>query len=249
MSFLIASITPVIIFLFLIYNKDSIKEPLGLLMKCFFGGFLSIIITLILDSLIGPFGIGITSPLGQAFFEAFFQAGFPEEFSKLVILFWLVWKSKEFDQHFDGIIYAVFVSMGFALVENIMYVFQGGMGVALMRAVLSVPGHGFFAVAMGYYFSLAKFHDGPKKGEFILKCLLVPAILHSLYDLGLMYASKKANDPLLAILLMILSTVVVIMFWRRGLKKIALHYQKDTANYNKELVSEPINENKVYDQP
>jgi RsiW-degrading membrane proteinase PrsW (M82 family) len=229
MSFLIASITPVIIFLFLIYNKDSIKEPLGLLMKCFFGGFLSIILTLIIDEFLAPLGKGITSPFAQSCFDAFLQAGFPEEFSKLLILFWLVWSKKEFDQHYDGIIYAVFVSMGFAMVENLMYVYKGGMSVALMRAVLAVPGHGFFAVAMGYYFSLAKFHNGPKKGEFILKCLMVPAILHSLYDLGLMYASKEANDPLLAILLMIVSTVVVILFWKRGLKKIALHYQKDTV--------------------
>jgi RsiW-degrading membrane proteinase PrsW (M82 family) len=237
MSFFIASITPVIIFLFLIYNKDSIKEPFGLLMKCFFGGILSIIITLILDRFLAPIGKGFTSPLGSAFFDAFLQAGFPEEFSKLIILYWLIWRRKEFDQHFDGIIYAVFVSMGFALVENIMYVYEGGMSVALLRAVLAVPGHGFFAVAMGYYFSLAKFHNGPKKGEFILKCFMVPAILHSLYDLGLIYASKKANDPLLVILLMILSTVVVIMFWKRGLKKIALHHQKDTAEIVVDLKS------------
>jgi len=229
MSFLIASITPVIIFLFLIYNKDSIKEPFGLLMKCFFGGFVSIVITLVIDYFLAPIGRGFNSALGRSFFDAFFQAGFPEEFSKLIILYWLVWKRKEFDQHFDGIIYAVFVSMGFALVENIMYVAEGGMNVALMRAVLAVPGHGFFAVAMGYYFSLAKFHNGPKKGVFILKCLLVPAIMHGAYDFALMYLSKSGDNPILAILLMIAFTIIVIKIWQRGLKKIKLHHQKDTA--------------------
>jgi RsiW-degrading membrane proteinase PrsW (M82 family) len=229
MSFLISSITPVIIFLFLIYNKDSIKEPWGLLMKCFFGGFLSIIITLLIDGFLEPFGKGFTSPFASSFFDAFFQAGFPEELSKLIILYWFVWKRKEFDQHFDGIIYAVFVSMGFALVENLMYVYKGGISVAMMRAVLAVPGHGFFAVAMGYYFSLAKFHNGPKKNEFLLKSLLVPAIMHGAYDFALIYASKSEENPLLILLLLVIFTVIVIRIWRRGLKKISLHYQKDIA--------------------
>jgi hypothetical protein len=117
--------------------------------------------------------------------------------------------------------------MGFALVENLMYVYRGGLNVALMRAVLAVPGHGFFAVAMGYYFSLAKFHDGPKKTEFLAKCLLVPAIIHGLYDFALIYAGNSADNPLLVILLMILFTIIVIAIWKRGLKKVELHYQKD----------------------
>jgi len=227
MVFLISSITPVLIFMFLIYNKDSIKEPFGLLMKCFFGGFLSVIIDLIIVKLIDPLGASFTSPFASSFFDAFFQAGFPEELSKLIILYWIVWKHKDFDQYFDGIIYAVFVSMGFALVENLMYVFKGGLNVALMRAVLAVPGHGFFAIAMGYYFSLAKFHDGTKKTEFIAKCLLVPAVLHGLYDFALMYAGNSADNPLLAFALIIAFTIIVIAIWKRGLKKVELHYQKD----------------------
>jgi RsiW-degrading membrane proteinase PrsW (M82 family) len=196
-------------------------------MKCFFGGFLTIIIDLIIVKLISPIGAGFNSAFGKSFFDAFFKAGFPEELSKLIILYWIVWKHKDFDQHFDGIIYAVFVSMGFALIENLMYVYEGGLNVALMRAVLAVPGHGFFGVAMGYYFSLARFHTGPKKTEFLAKCLLVPAILHGLYDFALMYAGNSADNPLLVILLMIFFTVVVIAIWKRGLKKVELHYQKD----------------------
>jgi RsiW-degrading membrane proteinase PrsW (M82 family) len=236
MVFLISSITPVVIFMFLIYYKDSIKEPIGLLMKCFFGGFLTIIIDLILVKLISPIGTEFSSAFGKAFFDAFLQAGFPEEFSKFIILYWIVWKHKDFDQHFDGIIYAVFVSMGFALIENILYVFQGGMGVAIARAVLAVPGHGFFGVAMGYYFSLAKFHTGPKKNEFLAKCILVPAILHSLYDFALMYAGNSANNPLLVLALIIAFTIIVIIIWKRGLQKIALHYQKDKLDAEEKMV-------------
>jgi len=236
MVFLISSITPVVIFMFLIYNKDSIKEPIGLLLKCFFGGFLTIIIDLIIVKLISPIGVGFSSAFGKSFFDAFFQAGFPEELSKLIILYWIVWKHKDFDQHFDGIIYAVFVSMGFALIENLLYVYEGGLSVALMRAVLAVPGHGFFGVAMGYYFSLAKFHTGPKKNEFLAKSLLIPAILHGLYDFALMYAGNSANNPLLVVGLIIAFTIIVIVIWKRGLQKIALHYQKDKLDAEEKMV-------------
>ncbi len=229
MIFLLSSITPVILFLFLIYNKDSIKEPPGLLIKCFFGGFLSILITLFFDKMLRPFGDGFITPFSRSVFEAFFQAGFPEELSKMIILYWLVWKRKEFDQHYDGIIYAVFISMGFALVENLFYVYNGGIDVALMRALLAVPGHGFFAVVMGYYFSLAKFKEGPKKVEFMIKCLLVPVIMHGLYDFALMYAGNSSDNPFLAVMLMILFTIIVIRIWKLGLRKIALHHQKDMA--------------------
>ena len=229
MSFIISSITPVIIFLFLIYNKDSIKEPIGLLLKCFFGGFLSIILTLILDKLLQPFGLGFSGPFLRSFFEAFLQAGLPEEFSKFILLYWLVRKRKEFDQHFDGIIYAVFVSMGFALVENLMYIYHGGLSVAFFRAVLAVPGHFFFAVVMGYYFSLAKFHKGPQKRTFILKSLLVPVIMHGLYDFTLIYAGNSKDNRTLAAILMISFTLLVIRSWKHGLHKISLHYQRDIA--------------------
>lgn len=230
MTFLIASITPVIIFLYLIYRKDTIKEPKGLLAKCFFGGFLSIVITLIIDIPMSAIGDGFSHPLVKSFWDAFLVASFPEELSKFLILYWLVWKSKDFDQHYDGITYAVFVSMGFALIENILYVFQGGLGVALARSVLSVPGHGFFAVLMGYYFSLAKFAPIEERKKLLYKSLAMPILFHGLYDFALMYVSNKNSNVFLIIVLMIVFTYTVIKLWRLGIKKVKLHVQHDHAN-------------------
>jgi len=227
MSLLIASITPVMIFLYLIYRKDRVKEPLKLLAKCFFGGFLSLALALLIDEPIAPFGESMSNPFFKSLYEAFLVAAAPEEFAKIVVLYWLVWKSKDFDQHYDGIIYAVFVSLGFALVENILYVFEGGMGVAMLRAVLAVPGHGFFAVLMGYYFSLARFHEGPERRKYLILSLAFPILFHGLYDFALMYAGEEDVDPFIIILLIILFTYVVIRLWRVGFKKIGLHLQKD----------------------
>ncbi|AEE54175.1 PrsW family glutamic-type intramembrane protease [Haliscomenobacter hydrossis] len=227
MSLLIASITPVMIFLYLINRRDKVQEPKKLLAKCFFGGFLSIALALLIDAPLAPFADSISSPFLHAFYNAFIIAAGPEELAKFLVLYWLVWKSADFDQHYDGIIYAVFVSLGFALVENILYVMEGGMGVAVARAVLSVPGHGFFAVLMGYYFSLAKFHEGTEKNKLLLKSLWMPILFHGLYDFALFYMEAEGLSPWILIALMVLFTYVVIRLWRVGFKKIKLHLHKD----------------------
>ncbi len=156
MTFLIASITPVIIFLYLIFRKDARPEPLPLLAKCFFGGFLSVVLTLLVGSLMQTELADPSSPFSNAIYQSFVLASIPEEVSKWIVLYWLVMKSDHFDEHYDGIQYAVFVSLGFALVENVLYVFEGGLTVAFFRGVLAVPGHGFFAVLMGYFLSQAR---------------------------------------------------------------------------------------------
>lgn len=224
MILLISSITPVIIFLYLIYIKDQIKEPNTLLAKCFLGGFLSILLTFAIALPVSYLGGVFQSPLVKSFYDAFFCAAIPEELSKFVILYWVVWKSKDFDHHYDGIVYAVFVSLGFALVENIMYVFQHGFTTAILRAVLAVPGHGFFGVIMGYYLALSKFNVGDAKRNLILKSILIPILFHGLYDFLLMYfSSNNENNILLSTVLLVTFTFLVIRLWSVGLKKIKLH--------------------------
>jgi RsiW-degrading membrane proteinase PrsW (M82 family) len=228
MSFLIASITPVIIFLYLTYRKDKVKEPRQLLAKCFFGGFVSIILTLIIDEPLTPMVEGVSNQLLNAIYNAFLIAAIPEEFSKFVVLYWIVWKSKDFDQRYDGILYAIFASMGFALVENILYVFQGGLGVALMRSVLAVPGHGFFAVLMGYYLSLAKFSEGSVRRRNLILSSAMPILFHGLYDFALFYSGAKDLNPFLVLLILVCFTYLVIRLWRLGFQKIRQHLEADT---------------------
>lgn len=221
MTLLISSITPVILFLYIIFKKDKNNEPIKLLSKCFFGGFLSVIITLIIDIPMESIGSLFHSPFSKSFFDAFFVAAIPEEFSKFIIFYWVIWKSNLFDEHYDGIVYAVFISMGFALVENVMYVFQNGLAVAVMRAILAVPGHGLFAVVMGYFLSRAKFSKDGSQKLYIVFSLLFPMLLHGTYDFLLMYTSSLSTvDAGFAGLLLVVFTVFIIFLWRLGLKKI-----------------------------
>ena len=228
MTLLISSIAPALLIMFLIYKHDLEKEPIQMLVKAFFGGVLSIFIALAIALPLGLFESAFPSGILRSFYTAFFCAGIPEEFAKWLIFYWLIKKAPHFDQYYDGILYAIFISMGFALVENILYVMEGGLGVAVMRAVLSVPGHMLFVIPMGYYLSLSKFESGKEAANHRILSLVLPMLLHGTFDFILMYMNAKSNvSPIIAGLLVIAFVAFDIYIWRLGLKKIKLHIHKD----------------------
>ncbi len=231
MYLLIASIAPAVIIMYLIFRHDTVKEPLTMLAKAFFGGVLSIAITLIITYPI--LGIELNSGAMKSFFDAFFKAGIPEEFSKWLIFYWLIRKAKDFDQYYDGILYAIFISMGFALVENILYVFENGMGTAIVRSIISVPGHMLFAIPMGYFLSISRFESGTSARFHVFLSLAIPILLHGTFDFILMYSGAKgAVNSGLAVLLLLAFVIFDIFMWRYGLRKIKEHIIKDKNNLN-----------------
>lgn len=123
--------------------------------------------------------------IGYAFGDAFLVAALCEEIFKLLAVYILVWKNPNFNERFDGIVYAVFVSLGFAMTENIMYVFSNGMSTGIARAFTAVPAHAMFGIMMGYYLGLAKFS---KKGKLslLLLAFFIPFLIHGIYDFILM---------------------------------------------------------------
>ncbi|MDD3052572.1 MAG: PrsW family glutamic-type intramembrane protease [Candidatus Cloacimonetes bacterium] len=233
MTLLVSAITPVIILLYLFFRKDANKEPASILVKCFLGGILSIMITLII---VRPFTLlSFSNPFFQSFYTAFFLAAIPEEFSKWIIFCWLAWKSLHYDEHYDGILYAVFISLGFAMLENILYVMNGGFYTAMMRSVLAVPAHAFFAVSMGYFFSLSKFCVNQKYRRHLYLSLLVPIILHGIYDFLLIYTAKAIYFSItLSGILSLLFIVFVIKLWQLGLQRIKQHIDRDKKREERE---------------
>ena len=227
MTLLISSIFPVVIFLYMIYQKDHEKEPISLLFKCLLGGCLSTLLSLLMSIPLGAISGVFPGAFLSSIHQSFLEAAIPEELAKFGILYFLIWKSRELDHSYDGIVYSVFVSLGFALIENILYVFEGGFSVAIARAILAVPGHGLFGVMMGYYFSLARFHEGRKRREFLIKSLVMPIVFHSAYDFLLFYMGASSENILLVIFLLILFAGLVILLWRKGIAKIKLHLEQD----------------------
>ncbi len=219
---LLASLLPVVLLLIYIYAKDRYqKEPLRVLLKALLGGILSALAVLASHELLQlPEPEIFTESLQQALYQAFCFAAVPEESFKLLFLYWFIWKNSHFDEYFDGIEYAVFVGLGFAGFENVLYVMQGGVEVAVARALTAVPAHFFFAVFMGYFFALAKFRPR-KRSRYMFLAWLVPVLFHGIYDFILMYANLLTeDDPSMAAVLSLLFYIFFIVLWRKAKKRI-----------------------------
>ncbi|WP_338733591.1 PrsW family intramembrane metalloprotease [Mangrovimonas cancribranchiae] len=183
MNLIIFALAPVFTIILYIYAKDKYeKEPKLLLLYSFlFGAFVSIIITTVMY-VIFDFILPLdSSKVFQQFIKAFFIVGFTEEFSKYVIVRFYNQPKPAFNEPYDGIMYAVMVSMGFAATENIMYVLDGGYKTALLRAFTAVPAHATFGILMGYFMGKAKF-AGKNRGLLNLIGLLLAIIFHGAYD-------------------------------------------------------------------
>lgn len=183
MNLILCAVAPVLTIIIYIYFHDKYeKEPAGLLIACFlFGAIVSIIIVTVLYLFTGRF-IPITDEYSvwQQFIQAFVVVALSEEFSKYVIVKYFAQPKKAFNEPYDGIIYAVLVSMGFACTENIMYVLQGGYEIAILRAFTAVPAHATFGVLMGYFMGLAKFSNNRVKLN--MTGLFLAVLFHGAYD-------------------------------------------------------------------
>ena len=183
MSLLFIALAPVIVILIYIYIKDKYeKEPLSFLFENFIlGAIVSIVVTLVLGYFIQRlFPITNKESIIQQFIKAFFIVGFVEEFSKYIIVRYHAQKNAEFNEPFDGIVYALVVSMGFAALENIIYVYQYGFTTGLTRAFTAIPAHATFGILMGYFMGKAKFSKNNVK--YNLLGLLVATVFHGAYD-------------------------------------------------------------------
>ena len=181
MQLLLISLAPVMAIIIFIYWKDKLdKEPKKLLFYSFLMGILSIVVTLIISYVINGFSLEHSDDSNyRSLLSCILGIGLVEEFSKFIFVRFYCYKKDAFNEPFDGITYAVMVSMGFAALENILYVFDNGMGIGIARMFTAVPAHAVFAIIMGYYLGVQKIHH--KKYAGIIG-LFLAAIIHGLYD-------------------------------------------------------------------
>ena len=213
MAVLLASLAPVLIILFYIYFRDKYdKEPLGLLLKALLVGIVVVVPVIFTGRMLMNL-MPQSSKVAAAAYHAFVVAGSTEELFKFLALYLLVWKSPSFNEKFDGIVYAVFVSLGFAGVENVLYVMDGGMQTALARALTAVPAHAIFGITMGYYLGIAHMYK-ELQGPYLARALLVPILLHGIYDFILMVEVGW---------LLLLFIPYVIALYIMGIKKMKEH--------------------------
>lgn len=221
MYLLLLALAPAVILMMYVYFRDKYeKEPIKLILKGILLGAVIIFPVGLIENYIIGFGTGLAK-IPKAAFDGFIVAGATEEAFKYFVVFILIWRNRNFNEKFDGIVYAVSVALGFATIENIFYVFSNNsMQVGLLRAFTAVPGHTIFGVVMGFYLGMARF-SSHGKGKWLLRAFTIPWLLHGIYDFMLM-----SGHPI-----MLLTFIPFLIFmYRHGLRRMKEHSEQSIFN-------------------
>ena len=221
---IVLGVLPVLIIIFYIYKRDKYeKEPIKLILKAFFFGMLVTVAVLavayVLKKIIFE-DISYSSNIEKTFYNAFIYAALLEEGFKFLALILAVWKNNEFNEKFDGIVYAVSVSLGFALVENFLYILPTkDYAAAFSRFFTAVPGHAIDGIIMGYFVGIAKFSN--KKNLNLFFAFFFAFLAHGIYDFMLM-----SNSALLKYLF------VLFLFFEYFLAFKLLKSHNESSKFN-----------------
>lgn len=225
---LILAIAPTIACMLWIYLKDKYeKEPIMVLGKFFVMGVFVSVIGIIVEGYLMK--INVFYGYSNILYTSFIVAGLTEEGLKALVLIPNILKEKNFNEKLDGVIYSMFLSLGFASVENIIYVmFEDAsfvFQIGLSRAIISVPTHIMFAITMGYYISKYKFSSKKNKGrEYLIMAVLTPILLHGTFDFMLMIGYRWA---------IILFIIYVVFLWKVSLDKLDEYTHKSKIRFFK----------------
>ncbi|MFP2904458.1 PrsW family intramembrane metalloprotease [Pyxidicoccus sp. 3LFB2] len=182
-----SAVVPSLLLFWYVYARDQRPEPHGLLLRTFLLGVAIcapvVPVALALQSLGEPLAVGVW---GSALVRAFLGAAIPEEVFKFLVLYLYVWRKPAFDEPLDGVVYGATASLGFATLENILYVGEHGLGVAILRALTAVPGHAFTGVVMGAFVGRAKLAEPEQRFGLLAAGLGWATLLHGAYDTFLM---------------------------------------------------------------
>lgn len=188
----LSAVVPSVLLMVYFHRRDAYREPILDLWLVFLAGIAIVGPVLLVARPLEPFIAAIEPPLVHGTAAAFLQAAIPEELFKFVVLWWVARRRRAFDEPMDGVVYGVAASLGFATLENVLYVSNGGLAVAVTRALTAVPCHAFLGAIMGYFVGVAAFDPSRRKLGGAL-ALLVPITLHGIYDAPLLTAGRLAE--------------------------------------------------------
>ncbi len=190
MLVLLATILPSIIIVLYFVRSDKFKEPSFEIVKIFFYGILITIPAFYLNTYLGNI-LETKTKISEPLIGSFLTAAPVEEGLKFFILFYFVYKMNDFNEPIDGIVYGVCVSLGFATLENIYYVYAltdyfetTPLSLAILRAFSAVPAHAAFGAIMGYFFMKYSFVS---KKDNLFFSIIIPFFLHGFYNLSMSY--------------------------------------------------------------
>lgn len=190
-----AAVIPSVILLWYFYSRDKYPEPPRVVFATFVLGVLTVIPVLLFAVPVMSFIGRVENPLAFGASVGFLAAAIPEEFFKFLVIYYYCMRHSEFDEPMDGLVYGVTASLGFATLENVLYVSSGGLVVAIVRAVSAVPMHASLGAVMGYYCGQAKFQPGNRR-RLLFLAWFVPMLLHGFYDMPVLAMAKYMGIPI-----------------------------------------------------
>ncbi len=230
------SALPIILILMIVYIKDRKKEPLSLLCFLFILGIASCSLVIVISRYLKNYLPFMNMNLADMDFisiilYSFIGVALIEEACKWIMVYFVGYHHKQFNELYDIIVYAVFVSLGFAFYENLVYIFaKGQVSTAIIRALSAVPGHACDAIFMGYYLSMAKYFRTRKRKDLekrnILLSILIPTVLHGIYDFCIM--SRLT-------LFMVVFIIFIVYLDYISIKKV-MEISKNNKNIEDDLV-------------
>ena len=222
MTTLLITILPSLLIVAFFVKSDRFPEPPSQIIKIFMFGFFLCIPAFLINTELSY--IYANTDIDEALISSFLSAAPVEEVLKFTVLYSLVYKMKDFNEPIDGIVYGVTVSLGFATLENIYYVYflsdyfdTTSQSLAVLRSFSAIPAHGIFGATMGYFFMKYAFI---KKENNLALCMIVPILLHGAYN----YFAY--NFFIIALLIVIISWIVLIRAFSR-LKKSQKRKRKE----------------------
>ena len=208
---LATTILPSIGIVTLFVMSDEFREPNKEIIKVFIYGIIITFFAFIFNTYLHE--IFLSRSIDKKLIESFLTAAPVEEGLKFLVLFFLVYRMKDFNEPLDGIVYGICVSLGFATLENIFYVYfkefnYDQIYVSLSRSISAVPAHGVFGVFMGYFFMKFAFLNKNKKGNLFL-CFFVPFLLHGIYNFLI------SEFLIIALLFILIAWIIALMLFKK----------------------------------
>ena len=231
---LLAIIPGILICVFLYFLDKYERESKTQLLICFLLGMAITFPALKIEAWIEYNNYSYTISVLRTLIFSFLGVALVEELLKLIVLIGYPFQRPFFNEPMDGIVYSMMIGMGFATLENVFYAFDFGWGTTILRAFTAVPAHAVFAVIMGYYVGLAKFHR-PKRIQYILTGLGLAILVHGIYDFFIL---QEAYEWLM---LFALVTLAVSIYYAR--KLVRLH--QENSPFREEETEESIANNEA----
>jgi protease PrsW len=230
MDLIAMAIAPGIAICLFIFHRDAYnREPKLNLFASFLLGAVVVYPAAVIEVALNKY---VDDTISGIAISAFFVVALTEELAKFIVLRFYAYPKKSFDEPLDGIVYGVMAGMGFATLENILYVLQGGMQTAFLRMFLAVPAHATFGVLMGYHAGKAKF-DNKNSGRLLLTGLFWAVLFHGLYDFFLFLQGNRYIKDYISDLLLFMGAVAsFIIAIRLSLKLIKQHRLLSQQTFN-----------------